>query len=95
MSPAAIALHRLAADHAHIGKHAASRVYTRHALAQGWHGTPAWIEHREAFMHAWRQARAEWAAENPDDMQRQLDRHPTPLAGGDEWRQTLGGWNAL
>ena len=55
-------LDRLAATNADQGRHKASDAYHRHALAQGWHNTPAWIEGRTLYAAAWRKHRAAWMA---------------------------------
>lgn len=51
-------LNNLALACAELGKHRASHAYSQHALAQGWHGTPAWIEGRSTFQALWRTHRA-------------------------------------
>ena len=59
-------LDRLAADHAEKGKRRACQIYTQHALALGWHGYPAWIEGRTAFMTFYRRHRAEYVGRGDD-----------------------------
>lgn len=55
-------LDKLAATNADQGRHKASDAYTRHALGQGWHNTPAWIEGRTLYSTAWRKHRAAFLA---------------------------------
>lgn len=55
-------LDKLAATNADQGRHKASDAYHRHALAQAWHGTPAWIEGRTLYPNAWRKHRAAFLA---------------------------------
>lgn len=55
-------LDRLAASLADGGKRPACWAYTQHGLAQGWHGTPAWVPGREAFMRLYRGHRADYRA---------------------------------
>lgn len=63
MNPSAVVdLARLAFLNAHLGKHKASDAYHRHAIAQGWHNTPAWIEGRTLYATAWRKHRAAFLA---------------------------------
>ena len=59
LSPSAVVeLARLAFLNAHLGKHKASAAYSAHALAEGWQGTPAWVEGRDLYTAAWRRHRA-------------------------------------
>jgi hypothetical protein len=55
-------LDRLAASLADGGKRPACWAYTQYGLAQGWHGSPDWLEGRDAFMRLYKRHRAAYLA---------------------------------